>query len=130
MVVYYVGPGLATPFAWVGAAFFSIVVQLSLTSSAYALDFLAQGWTVVRDLANMTFIFILIFIALTIMFRAGTPGTIKTLATVVVVALLVNFSFFFTRVVIDAGNLLAVQFYNAIEAHPFRGPPRKAEVLG
>ncbi len=114
LIVYYVGPALASQIAYIGAAFFSIVIQLSLNSTAYALNFLSTGWELVRDLANMAFIFILIYLALTIMLQAETAGTIKTLATVVVIALLVNFSFFFTRVAIDAGNILAVQFYNAI----------------
>src|SRR3989338_8733438 len=113
-VVYWIGPGIASIVASIGAYFFSIVVQLSLNSTAYALDFLSTGWTTVRDIANMAFIFILIYIALTVMLAAETSGTIKTLAVVVVIALLVNFSFFFTRVVIDAGNIVAVQFYNAL----------------
>ena len=113
-VVYWIGPGLASYVASIGAYFFSIVVQLSLNSTAYALDFLSTGWTTVRDIANMAFIFILIYIALQVMLAAETSGTIKTLAVVIVTALLVNFSFFFTRVVIDAGNIVAVQFYNAL----------------
>ena len=113
-VVYWIGPGLASYVASIGAYFFSIVVQLSLNSTAYALDFLSTGWTTVRDIANMAFIFILIYIALQVMLAAETSGTIKTLAVVIVIALLVNFSFFFTRVVIDAGNIVAVQFYNAL----------------
>src|SRR3989344_748649 len=123
-VVYWIGPGLASYVASIGAYFFSIVVQLSLNSTAYALDFLSTGWTTVRDIANMAFIFILIYIALTVMLAAETSGTIKTLAVVVVIALLVNFSFFFTRVVIDAGNIVAVQFYNSIpNGGPLSGDP-------
>ena len=118
LLTYYVGPALAGNVAYIGAYFFSIVVQLSLNSTAYALDFLSPGWETVRDVANMAFIFILIYIALTVMLAAETSGTIKTLAVVVVIALLVNFSFFFTRIVIDTGNIVAVQFYNAI---PYQG---------
>ena len=113
-LVYWAGPGIASPVAYIGAYFFSIVVQLSLNSTAYALDFLSNGWTTVRDIANMAFIFILIYIALTVMLFAETAGMIKQLALVIVIALLVNFSFFFTRLIIDTGNILALQFYNAI----------------
>jgi hypothetical protein len=113
-IIYWIGPGIATYIAYIGAYFFSIVIQLSLNSTAYALQFLSEGWGVVRDLANMAFIFILIYIALKVMLQAEETGTIKTLAIVIVVALLVNFSFFFTRVVVDTGNILALQFYNAI----------------
>jgi hypothetical protein len=70
----------------------------------------------VRDLANMAFIFILIYIAFMIMLKAEVSGTMQMLAKVVVVALIINFSFFLTRLVIDGGNVLAVQFYNAATA--------------
>jgi hypothetical protein len=113
-LVYVFTVGLMSTFAYIGAFFFSYTIALSLNSSAYALTFLSTGWEIVRDIANMTFIFILIYIALVVMLQAETAGTIKMLAVVIVVALLVNFSFFFTRLVIDAGNILAVQFYNAI----------------
>ena len=118
-IVYAVGPGLASNVAYIGAYFFSIVIQLSLQSTAYALQFLSDGWTTVRDIANMAFIFILIYIALTVMLFAETTGTIKTLALVIVIALLVNFSFFFTRLAIDTGNILAIQFYNAIPSDQY-----------
>lgn len=113
-LVYYIGPGLASNVAYVGAYFFSYTVSLSLNSVAYALDFLSWGWTTVRDLANMAFILILVYLAFIIMFRAETARTLQFLAWVIFIALIINFSFFLTRVVIDAGNILAVQFYNAI----------------
>lgn len=113
-LVYYIGPGLASNVAYVSAYFFSYTISLSLNSVAYALDFLSSGWTTVRDLANMAFILILVYIAFMIMFQAETTGTIRTLAWVIFIALIINFSFFLTRVVIDAGNILSVQFYNAI----------------
>ena len=117
-IVYYIGPGLASNIAYVGAYLFSYTVSLSLNSVAYALDFLSEGWTTVRDLANMAFILILVYIAFMIMFQAETTGTIRMLAWVIFIALIINFSFFLTRVVIDSGNILAVQFYNAIPQTP------------
>jgi len=96
--------------AWV----FDAIVPLSLNSTAYALGFLTTSWGIVLNLANMFFIFILIYLAFVIMLRAETTRTMQTLAWVVAIALVVNFSFFFTRVVIDAGNILAVWLYNGI----------------
>ncbi len=97
----------------VAASFFDILVRVSLNSTAYALGFLTTSWSLVLNLANMFFIFILIYTAFVIMLKAETTRTMQTLAWVIAIALVVNFSFFFTRVVIDAGNILAVQFYNA-----------------
>lgn len=120
-IVYVFTVGLGSGLAYVGGFMFDITVALSLNSAAYALDFLSAGWTTARDLANMAFILILVYIAFTIMFRAETTGTIRMLALVIFVALIINFSFFFTRLVIDAGNILAVQFYNSISAPTMAG---------
>ena len=120
-VVYVFTVGLGSGLAYVGGFMFDITVSLSLNSGAYALDFLSAGWTTARDLANMAFILILVYIAFTIMFQAETAGTIRMLALVIFVALIINFSFFFTRLVIDAGNILAVQFYNSIDAPVMSG---------
>lgn len=113
-IVYIFTVGLGSALAYVGAYFFDITVSLALNSAAYALDFISKGWTVARDLANMGFILALVYIAYTIMLKAESSGTMQMLAWVIFVALIINFSFFFTRLVVDAGNILAVQFYNAI----------------
>ncbi len=115
-VIYAFTVGLGSGLAYVGGFMLDVSVSLSLNSAAYALTFLSDGWTAARDLANMAFILILVYIAFTIMFQAETAGTIKMLAWVIFIALIINFSFFFTRVVIDVGNILAVQFYNSIQA--------------
>jgi len=108
--------GLGGILAYMGSSVLNLGVQLSLQSEAYSQLFLTTGWAAARDIANMLFIFILIYIAFTIIYSAETANTIKTLAAVIVMALLINFSFFITRVVVDAGNILAVQFYNSIDA--------------
>lgn len=115
-VVYIFMVGLGSGAAYLGANFFNITVHMSLQSIGYGLEFISVGWTQTRDLANMAFIFILIYIAFTIMVKAETHGTMQMLARVVVIALLINFSFFLVRVVIDGGNILAIQFYNSINA--------------
>jgi hypothetical protein len=115
-VVYIFTVGMGSGFAYVSAYFFDYAISLSLNSAAYGLDFVSQGWTTARDIANMAFLFILIYIAFLIMFEAETSGTIPLLTAVIIVALLVNFSFFLTRLAVDAGNILSIQFYNAITA--------------
>jgi hypothetical protein len=113
-IVYIFTVGLGSSIAYIAAYFFNFAIYISLNSTAYAINFLNDGWVSVRDIANMGFIFILIYIAVTIMLKAETGDTMKMLAKVIVVALLINFSFFFVRVVIDVGNIVAVNFYNAI----------------
>lgn len=113
-LVYYPMVGLGSWFAYIAAFIFDYAVLLSLNGGTYALDFIATGWTVVRDISNMAFLFVLVYIGFKIILGAETAGTIRLLVGVVVIALLMNFSFTMTRLVIDTGNILAVQFYNAI----------------
>jgi hypothetical protein len=67
-------------------------------------------WQTIRDLANMFFIFILLVIAIQTILGSGNYK--KMLTNVVLAALFINFSFFFTGVIIDASNVTALQFYN------------------
>ncbi|HWB33827.1 MAG TPA: hypothetical protein VG753_00685 [Candidatus Paceibacterota bacterium] len=117
-IVYVFTAGLGGWVAGVASFIFNTTVQLSLSSTAYAQGFLNQGWATSRDLANMFFILILIYIAVTVVLKADTHGTVQSLVWVIFIALIINFSFFFTRVVIDAGNFAAVQFYDAIQVPP------------
>ncbi len=69
-----------------------------------------SSWTILRDFANMFFIFILLVIAIQTILQTGDYK--KLLTRVVLVALFINFSFFFTGVMIDFSNTLALLFYN------------------
>ena len=122
-VVYIFAVGIPSQLAYIGAYFFDLTVQLSLNSAAYSLAFLTTGWSTVRDLANMFFIFILIYTAFEIMFQAESAGTMRRIALIIIMALLINFSFFITRVIIDTGNILGLQFYNAIQITGENGQP-------
>ncbi len=114
LIIYTFTVGIGSAIAFLGATILNTAVSFSLDSSAYNLDFISTGWVMLRDIANMTFIFMLVYIAIQVMFLAQTHGTVERLVKVLAVALIINFSFFGTRVVIDAGNLISVQFYNAI----------------
>jgi len=70
-------------------------------------------WTLIRDVANMGFIFMLLYAS--IMTIIGKGGEYKGLIVkMIIAAILINFSLFFTKVIIDIANLLALTFYGAI----------------
>jgi hypothetical protein len=77
-------------------------------------DAISMAWGTLRDVANMFFIFVLIFAALKSMFDLDFGNANKTIRNVIIVALLINFSLFFSKVVIDASNVVALGFYRAI----------------
>lgn len=109
-----------TPSAWfarITGELFDYFVQYSLDTNSYRGNdgFIEKGWSVVRDIGNIMFIFALLYIAITHILQAGNSGTKKFLINLIIAALLINFSLFFCRVIIDAGNVLARAFYNNIE---------------
>lgn len=73
-------------------------------------------WKIVRDLFNITFIFVLLYAAIKTILGISGSNTKKIIAQVIVAALLINFSLFITRVCIDVGNLLAANLYNTATA--------------
>ncbi len=83
----------------------------SLDSNAYRSDFIVKGWGLIRDISNIAFIFTLLYLAIKHILGSSSK---KYIPTLIIVALLLNFSLFFTKVVIDAGNILARAFYNSI----------------
>lgn len=92
-----------------------IAIERTINSHTYRdLTAVAIGWTAVRDFSNMFFIFVLLYISIqTILGLAGGSAK-RWLSHVIIAALLINFSLFFTQVVIDAGNVLAMGFWNNI----------------
>ncbi len=71
------------------------------------------GWTIFRDVANILIIGIFVFIAISIILGLKEFGQKKMVATVIVIAILINFSLLFTQMIIDISNFTALQFYNA-----------------
>jgi hypothetical protein len=72
------------------------------------------AWATLRDIANMCFIFVLLYAAFKTMFDSNFSNFGKTVRDIIIVALLINFSLFFSKIVIDASNIVAVGFYNSI----------------
>ncbi|MBY0309706.1 type IV secretion system protein [Patescibacteria group bacterium] len=71
-------------------------------------------WGVVRDLFNLTFIFGLIYIGFRMIINSDDSGAKKAIVNLIIAALLVNFSLFITKTVIDFSNIAAVQITQVI----------------
>jgi len=70
------------------------------------------GWVIFRDLANITFIFILLWISIATIVGISSVDTKRLLVKLVLFALLINFSLFITKAVIDASNIITIHFYD------------------
>ena len=99
----------------VAAYIFNFMAAMTLSPDIYKLDFIEKIWRIVRDFANIFFILILLYAAFQIMLDLGHGGGKKIIASVILIALLVNFSLFFTKIVIDSSNIVGLIFFNRIK---------------
>ena len=76
------------------------------------------GWTIFRDLSNIFFIFILLWVSIGTILGIVGGKTKEIIVNLIVVALLINFSLFITQAVVDASNIVAIHFYNLIVPAP------------
>lgn len=96
-----------------------IMLSMSISSAVYRdISFILEGWRIVRDLCNLLFIFILIYVSISMILGGGGgeggSNPKKMIAQLVLIAVVINFSLFTTRIIIDAGNILSHVFYNQI----------------
>jgi hypothetical protein len=76
--------------------------------------FIRGSWAVIRDLLNIFFIFGLLYISIkTIVFNWG-KDTKEMLGRLIMAALLINFSFFFTSLLIDVSNIVTLNIYEGM----------------
>ena len=75
---------------------------------------ITNGWGAFRDLANILIIGMFTFIAISTILGSKEYGYKKLVARVLIIAVLMNFSLLFTKLIIDASNFTAYQFYTQI----------------
>jgi len=66
-------------------------------------------WTAVRDIFNLTFIFGLVYIGFKMILNSDDSNTRRWLVNLILAALLVNFSLFITKFIVDFSNILATE---------------------
>lgn len=123
---YYVNflPNLLTQ---VSGMVLDYVVWKNLQSETYTSQddvdsLVVRGWKLTRDFSNLLFIFALFVVAFSLILSSAGTDTQplfgldpkRTIARIILMALLINFSFFMCRVIIDVTNLFGNVFYNKI----------------
>lgn len=72
-------------------------------------------WTAFRDIANIIIIGMFTFIALTMILGIEKFNARQMVAKILLIAVLINFSLLFTRIIIASSNYVATQFYKAAQ---------------
>lgn len=109
---------IASLFLYVAGALFdnSLAFTISNFSANYASYFSAgvdQVWGSFRDVGNIVMIGVFVYIAFRTMLGMESFGMKSFAARLVIVALLINFSLFFTKIIVDVSNITAIQFVRA-----------------
>lgn len=91
-----------TIFGWMAAA--------PTMSTLLDLAIIYEVWAFVRDFLSLAFILVLLFIVFCSIFQIEKFGYKKALLTLVLMALLVNFSYPITRFIVDASNVMMYTF--------------------
>ena len=111
------------------ARFFDTAIVFSISGQAMdtsANSMIAVGWTTIRDLINLFFIFILLYAAISTILQYGDYQLKNVLAKIIIAALLINFSLMIGKMVIDASHILAWEFYNRIDVNDTANEVAKA----
>lgn len=108
---------VAATISTVSAYLLSISVKFALNTEIFNSGAIASGivftWQWIRDICNITFIFILLWVSIQTIIGIANGKTKKILFDVIIAALLINFSLFIARILVDAGNLVAVSIFNS-----------------
>lgn len=97
-----------------------ILLNVSIQLTTHLGVFIAQNqviydvWSTIRDLSSMLLIFFILWAAIQMILGLQQAQYKQLITSIIIAGILINFSFFFTRVLIDASNIVSLQFYNAI----------------
>lgn len=89
-------------------------ITLNISTLVNGTDAVDATWRVIRDFSSIFFIFILVYASISLIFGIDNFGIKKLIPRIVIVGLLINFSLFFTKAIIDVSNVAALGFYSAI----------------
>jgi hypothetical protein len=100
---------------WLTNILFDKSIEIAIqTPDFFNKGIVPSGWAVVRDISNLFFILIMIFIGIATILQISAYGAKQLLVKIIIVALLINFSLPAAKMIIDASNILALQFLCAM----------------
>lgn len=105
--------------AYLVGTLFDYSLELSVNSAEFVkkLGVVEITWSFIRDILNMTFIFILLFTAVQILIGNDAKyNARKILTNVVIFAILMNFSLFAAKLMVDGSNIVSLKIYEAMKS--------------
>lgn len=124
-ILTFVGKGtniilnLSSYFAYITGTLFDYSLEFSINSAEFfkKLGVIEITWSFIRDILNITFIFILLWTAVQILIgNEGKYNAKKVLMNVVIFAVLMNFSLFAAKFMVDTSNVVSLKIYESMKA--------------
>jgi hypothetical protein len=118
-VLAYISYAILQFSAWI-VAIAATFLNLGVNMTTHVKDLydstegLGAVWIVVRDLTSMFIIFGLMYFSILTIIGKGGKRVNEFIVAIFIAGVLINFSLFFTRVAVDASNLISLHIYNAI----------------
>ena len=117
----FLGTALVTLTAWllgVAGLIFNFLLDYTIVefaSKVYApiQGGIETGWQAFRDIANIVIIGMFTFVAISMILGVESFGSRKLVARVLIIAILINFSLLFTKLIIDSSHFIAFEFHKA-----------------
>ncbi len=93
---------------------FDYALQLSVSFNYGNIQAVEIAWAALRDICNILFIFLLLYIGIQTILGSASREMVQKLIYIVLVALVINFSLFATKVVVDTSNVVMLGIYNQV----------------
>jgi hypothetical protein len=105
---------LSAFFIWLAGMLLDFVVNVGIVRMGEVIkkQSITDAWAIFRDVVNIFFIFGLLYLSILTIVTGWSDNSKKRLGMIIVSALLINFSFLFTSILVDTSNVLALSFYN------------------
>ena len=88
---------------------------VNMRTQLNALTGINIAWKILKDLMNIAFIFMLVYYGITLIIGVSSKESIKKfIVGIILASLLINFSLFFTKILIDASNVVTTGIYHSI----------------
>lgn len=119
-IVYNITVGFGGIMLWAGGGLLDYSVQyLVVGMGEYLNGAIGQSidklWVLVRDVFNILFIFGIIYIGFRTILKSDDNTAKKALGWLIVAALMINFSLFITKAIVDVANATSYQIYTAMQ---------------
>ena len=102
----------------IGGFILNFVINLTIIDMAKnisGMEGINIAWKVMRDIMNIFFIFLLVYEGIILIIGVSNQKRARDfIFGIVLASLLINFSLFFTKIIIDASNVVTIGFYKSI----------------